>query len=143
MPHAPPGCSTTACPCRLSFVRHQLPSPSLLPSSQKLALERLLATQLLPYARAAAGTLPAAADRAARLAAALPPEWFLAGAPPPRGAEGLLELLRALAKGAEAAAGDADWFAANQAVARQLSAALIRLGDSARGNAVAQAYGVL
>ena len=71
--------------------------------SQRLALERLLAQQLLSYARAASANLAVAADRASRLAAALPQEWFPAGAPPPRGAEGLLELLANLARAALAA----------------------------------------
>eukprot|EP00887_Chlorella_sp_A99_P007831 scaffold20.g7831.t1 len=111
---------------------------------QKLALERLLAQQLLPYARSAAGNLPVAADRAARLAAALRADWFPPGVPPPRGTEGLLELLGSLARAAQASAGGvAGRAAAGQAVARQLSAALVQLGDAKTGNAVAKAYGVL
>lgn len=110
---------------------------------QRLVLERLLAAQLLPYARSASGNLPAAADRASRLAEALLSTWFAAGTLPPRGAEGLVELLSNLARSTAAAAGEAGARAANTAAARQLAAALHRLGQPKAANEVAKAYGVL
>lgn len=109
---------------------------------QRLALERLVSAQLLPFARGAAGSPALAADRAARIMAALPAEWFRAGVPPPRGGEGLLELLAMLARSLESQASGGDSGALEQA-ARQVAASLQKLGDSARANKLSKAYGIL
>lgn len=110
---------------------------------QRLAFDQLIAQRLLPYARSVAGTPTFAADRAARIMAALPADWFQSGAPPPRGCEGVAQLLATLARslGAEAAAGGAS--AESKAAARQVAGALLKLGDTAQANKLSKAFGVL
>ena len=108
---------------------------------QRLALDRLLTARLLPYARGALGSPALAADRAARIAEALPADWFRGG--PPRGAEGLLDLLSSVARALEAAASSCRGTAADGEAARQVAAALHKFGDAARANRLAKAYGVL
>lgn len=108
---------------------------------QRLALERLVTAQLLPYARSAAGNPGLAADRASRIVAALPADWFRSGAPP-KGGEGLAELLSTLARSLEAQAGGGGTTAAAGA-ARLVAAALHHIGDAARANKLAKAFGVL
>lgn len=110
---------------------------------QRLALERLVSHQLLPYARGVLGTPALAADRAARIVAALPAAWFQQGVPPPRGGEGLLELLTTLARTLEAEAGGGGTSAASTAAARQVAAALHKLGAGAAANKLGKACGVL
>lgn len=109
---------------------------------QRLALERLVTAQLLPYARSAAGNPALAADRASRIVAALPADWFRSGTPP-KGGEGLAELLGTLARSLEAQAGSGGGTTAAVAVARQVAAALHHIGDTARANKLAKAFGVL
>ena len=108
---------------------------------QRLALDRLVQQQLLPYARSAMGTPSLAADRAARILAALPDDWFR-GIAPPRGSEGLVELLSTLARLLESQAGAAGGTAPTGA-ARQVAAALLKLGDAPRANKLSKAFGVL
>lgn len=110
---------------------------------QRLALERLMAQHLLPYARAAAATSAVAADRAARIVAALPADWFHSGTPPPRGSEGIAELLTTLARVLEAQAAGGGTTAADTATARQVADALLKLGDTARSNKLGKAFGIL
>lgn len=109
---------------------------------QRLALERLVTAQLLPYARSAAGNPALAADRASRILAALPADWFRSGAPP-KGGEGVAELLSTLARSLEGQAGSGGGTTAAAAAARQVAAALHHIGDAARANRLAKAFGVL
>ncbi len=109
---------------------------------QRLALERLVTEQLLPYARSAAGNPALAADRASRIVAALPADWFRSGAPP-KGGEGVAELLSTLARSLEGQAGGSGGTTAAAAAARQVAAALHHIGDAARANKLAKAFGVL
>jgi hypothetical protein len=108
---------------------------------QRLALDRLVQQQLLPYARSAMGTPALSADRAARILAALPDDWFR-GIAPPRGSEGLVELLSTLARLLESQAGAAGGAAALTGAARQVAAALLKLGDAPRANKLSKAFGV-
>lgn len=113
---------------------------------QRLALDKLVAARLLPYARAAAGDPPLAADRVSRIVEALPADWFRPSAPPPRGGESILELLTALARVLEAQAPGAAGTGAGSAqalAARQVSAAIHKLGDVVKANKLAKAHGVL
>lgn len=110
---------------------------------QRLALDKLVAARLLPYARAAAGDPPLAADRVSRIVDALPADWFRPSAPPPRGGEAILELLSALARVLEAQAPGSDGGGLQAQAARHVAAALHKLGDAAKANKLAKAYGVL
>lgn len=110
---------------------------------QRLALDKLVAARLLPYARAAAGNPPLAADRVSRIVGALPAEWFRPSAPPPRGGEAILELLTALARVLEAQAPGGDSASVLAQAARQVASALHKLGDVPKANKLAKAYGVL
>lgn len=106
---------------------------------QRLALERVVESSALGYVRAAAGSTPLAVSRAARLAEALPAEWFKAGAP--RSLAGLMDLMRSLARSlaAQATAGGA---AQGRDSAQRLVGALQRLGDNVQARALATAYGL-
>ncbi|KAL4451797.1 hypothetical protein ABPG75_007459 [Micractinium tetrahymenae] len=110
---------------------------------QRLALDKLVAARLLPYARAAAGDPSLAADRVSRIVDALPADWFRPSAPPPRGGEAILELLTALARVLEAQAPGGGSGGAQAQAARHVAAALHKLGDAAKANKLAKAYGVL
>ncbi|KAL4419512.1 hypothetical protein ABPG77_002298 [Micractinium sp. CCAP 211/92] len=110
---------------------------------QRLALDKLVAARLLPYARAAAGNPPLAADRVSRIVGALPAEWFRPSAPPPRGGEAILELLTALARVLEAQALGGNSASVLAQAARQVASALHKLGDVPKANKLAKAYGVL
>lgn len=112
-------------------------------SLQRLALDQLMTQRLLPYARAAAGVPALAADRAARLVAALPAEWFHPGSPPPRGCEGLVELLVLLSRSLEALAAGGSRDVVSTSAARQVSDALLKLGDTARANKLSKTFGIL
>ncbi|KAI3437850.1 hypothetical protein D9Q98_000296 [Chlorella vulgaris] len=110
---------------------------------QRLALDQLMTQRLLPYARAAAGVPALAADRAARLVAALPAEWFHPGSPPPRGCEGLVELLVLLSRSLEALAAGGSRDVVSTSAARQVSDALLKLGNTARANTLSKTFGIL
>lgn len=110
---------------------------------QRLAFDQLISQRLLPYARSVAGTPAVAADRAARIVAALPADWFQSGAPPPRGCEGLAQLLTTLARSLQAEAAVGGSSAASKAAAREVAGALLKLGDAVQANKLSKAFGVL
>lgn len=103
----------------------------VLPASnlQMLAIQQLVAGQLLQHVRAAAADPITLAKRAQKVLDALPAAWLRAGVP--RGLEGLSEVVYAAVRALEPAAGRPETRQAKASAAGALAGVLQKFGDGA------------